>query len=176
MLADRAFAGSEIVQHPSNPMITSILQCTQRLRPTDGLHHSSGISVAPLLVPRYPPLPPGPAPATPVVTTPTKEQSKKDRTGFTKSQHAPIKAKVPFEDQLRALDQREAIIVAQIKAGVPLSAAQVHGDFMEIGQSRLYVQEKVRLEVAGGKWADRLAGRQKKMGEKDEAPDWWLLP
>ena len=72
-------AGSAVVEHPNNPMITELLQRTQHLRPTNGLHHPFGISFAPLLLPLWPPLPPGPSSATPVVTTPTKEQLQEQR-------------------------------------------------------------------------------------------------
>lgn len=168
------FAGSAVVQHPNNPMITSILQCTQHLRPTNGRHHSSGISVAPIVTPQYPPLPLGPAAAagTPVVTTPRKKQAKKLCAGVP----APVKVKLPFEEPLEVLKLREAAIIAKIKAGAPLSGAQVFADLMAIGQSRNYLTEKARLHIVGGRAADLLVERQKKMAEEVEAPDWWLLP
>lgn len=169
-MADKEFAGSAVVQHPDNPMITEILLHTQKLRPKDGLHHSSGNSVAPLVLPQGPSLPPGPAPATPVVTTPTKKQPKKERIGITKLQHALIKMKLPFEEPLMALELREAAILAKIRDGVPLSGAQVFGDLMAIGESKRYLKEKVRVEKAGGWAIDMLAQRQEKMAEKDGAP------
>lgn len=45
-------AGSAVVEYPNNPMITEVLQRTQHLRPTNGLHHPLGISIAPLSMPQ----------------------------------------------------------------------------------------------------------------------------
>lgn len=180
MLADIGIAGSAVVQHPNNPMITEILQRTQHLRPTNGLHHPSGTSVAPRMMPQNPPLPPGPAPPMPDFTTPTqeqlkKEQPKKERTGIKKLQQMPIKVKLPFEDSLQVLDLREATIMAKIKDGVPMSAATVIGDLTAINQSKRHLKEKARLEIVGGPIADMLVERQKKMAEASGAPA-WLLP
>ena len=72
-------AGSAVVEYPDNPMITEVLQRTQHLRPTNGLHHPFDISIAPPVMPQDPSLAPGPAPATPVVTTPTKGQLQEQR-------------------------------------------------------------------------------------------------
>ena len=166
-------------------MITEILQRTQHLRPTNGLHHPSGISVAPLAMPQNPPLPPGPAPTTPAVTTPTQEQLKKEQpkneqpkkepTDTTKLRPKPIKVKLPFEDPLQVLDLRRATILAKIQDGVPMDTAQVIADLTAINQSSRYLREKARLETVGGPIADMLVERQKKMADESGAPG-WLLP
>lgn len=168
MLADRDFANSAIVQHPSNPMITSILQCTAHVRPTDDGRPT---------IFQFPPLLPGLAPATPAVTTHTKKQSKKERTSVSKlkQQKDRIKVKIPFEDAVKVLEMREATIVAKMRDGVPLDGATAFADLMTIGHCKQYLAEKARLESVGGSVADMLAERQKKMAEQDGAPD-WLLP
>ena len=165
MATDRDFGGSAIVQHPSNPMITSILQCTAHLRPTD----------SPLTIPQFPPLPPGPAPATPAVTTPRKKQSKIERTDITKLNQAQIQVRLPVEDALKSLELREEIILTKLRNGVPMDYVQWFADLMAISQSKRNLEEKARLDSVGGPVADMLAKRQKKMAEQDGAPD-WLLP
>ena len=60
MLTESGVAGSAVVEHPYNRMITMVLRRTAHLRPTDGIHHPSGLSVAPLLAPKHFLLPTGP--------------------------------------------------------------------------------------------------------------------
>ena len=149
-------------------MITEILEWTQHLRPIDGLHHPSGISVAPIS--------PGPVTATPVITVPKNKEPEKERPSITKLKEARAKVKPPCEDPLEVLDQREKTILAQMRAGAPLSAAQVLAELTAIGQSRHHEEEKVRLKIAGGRAADMLVKRQKAMAEEDGAlaylPPW----
>ena len=164
-----------MVEHPNNPMISCILRCTKHLRPTDGLHHPSGISVAPLLVPQYPPLPPGPVPAKPAVTTHMQKAHKRERPGTFKLKDAPIYIEFPFEDAMKSLDLREALIVAKMKTGLTQPVAEAFADLMAVAYSKGYLKEKARLEDAGGKTADRLAERLKKMAEDDGVPS-YLFP
>ena len=161
-------------------MISCILRCTKNLRPTDGLHHPSGTSVAPLLVPQYPPLPPGPVPATPAVTTHMQKAHmqkahKRERPGTSKLKDAPIYIEIPFEDAMKALDLREALIVAKMKTGLTQPVAEAFADLMAVAYSKGYLKEKARLEDAGGKTADLLAQRLKKMAEDDGVPS-YLFP
>lgn len=99
MLADSGVAESAVVEHPHNSMITTVLQRTAHLRPTDGLHHSLGISVAPVLLHQHPAFPPGLGPARPALTTPTEKRNNKDRPGDTRLKEAlKKKKKLPFEE------------------------------------------------------------------------------
>ena len=129
-------------------MITIILRRTAHLRPTDGIHHPSGLSVAPLLAPQQPPLPPGPVPATADVTTPTKKQDKKDHPNIFESRKASI------EETLKELDRREAIFTAKLKTGPPLPFVEVYDIFRTFANTRRHLEEKARLEGAGGKRAE----------------------
>lgn len=181
MLADSGVAKSAVVEHPHNSMITTVLQCTAHLRPIDGLHHSLGISVAPVLLHQQPALPPGLGPpglgpATPATTTPT-ESDNIDRPGVTRLKQAlkEKEKKLLFDDPLKVLDQREAVLVAQMKTGHSQPVAEVFADMMTIANSRRRLKEKARLEEAGGEIADRLAQRLKKMAEEDGVPS-YLLP
>ena len=175
MLADSGVAGSAVVQHPYNSMITSILQRTAHLRPTDGLHHSSGISVAPVLLHQHLPRPPGLEPATPAVTTPTKEQHTKGGPGNSGSKRTAIKLKRAFEDPLKVLDQREAVLMAKMKTKLGKEFGEVFDNLTTIVNNKRKLKEKARLEEAGGKIADRLAQRLKKLAEEDGVPT-YLLP
>lgn len=170
MSTDRAFARRAVVQHPDNPMITEILECTQHLRPTDDLHDPFGISVDPLPTPQCPLLPPGPPPATPVVTPHTQNQAKREPISITRMKQARAKAKIPFEEAMRLLDEREATILAKMRSGAPPSGAEWFGDLFAVVNSRQILKEKARLEKAGGSTADRLAQRQKKMAEELGVP------
>ncbi len=111
-------AGSAVVEYPNNPMITEVLQRTQHLRPTNGLHHALGISIAPLLMPQYPLLPPGPAPATPVVTTPTKEQLQEQRKkpqSVTEQIKEQRKKPSPIIEQIKEQLKKPSPIIEQFK-------------------------------------------------------------
>lgn len=172
MLADSDVAKSAVVEHPHNSMITTVLQHTAHLRPTDGLHHSLGISVAPPLSHQRPAFPPGLGPATPAVTTPTKKHDKKDRPGDTRLKEAikNKKEKLLRECPLSELDQREkeldrqeAIQVGKLKLGVSQPTEEAFDELMAYTHSRRQLQEKkerARLEEAGGQVMDRLAQRQ----------------
>ena len=133
-------------------MITTILRRTAHLRPTDGIHHPSGLSVAPLLAPQQPPLPPGPVPATAAVTTPTKKQDQKDDPNILELINASVKEKALIEETLKELDRREAIFVAELKTGPPLPF--VDDIFRAFANARRHLKEKARLEDAGGKRAE----------------------
>ena len=174
-MAYKDFAGSAIVEHPYNRMISSVLQRTAHLRPTNGIHHSSGVSVAPLPIPQNQPLPPGPAPASPAVAAPREKQSTKERTGITKLTQARMRIKLPFGKQAKELEKEEATLLAKIRAGVDLDGKKVFAELMELGHSVRYMKEKDRLEKVGGPAVEMLAARQKMMAEKDGAP-YWLLP
>lgn len=176
MLADSGVAKSAVVEHPHNSMITTVLQCTAHLRPIDGLHHSLGISVAPVLLHQHPALPPSLGPATPATTTPT-ESDNIDRPGDARLKQAlkEKEKKLLFDDSLKVLDQREAVLVAQMKTGHSQPVAEVFADMMTIANSRRQLKEKARLEEAGGKIADGLAQRLKKTAEEDGVPP-YLLP
>lgn len=157
-------------------MITQILQRTQHLRPTDGLHDPSGISVAPCLTPQCPPLPPGLFPAVTAITTHTQKQPTKKRTGITKLRQDPIKVKLPFEDASMVLQLRDAVIAAKVRDGVPMEDAKVFGDDIAIAQSNQYLKEKSRLESsARGPVVDMLVERQRSMAKDSGVPD-HLIP
>ena len=170
MLADSDLADSAVVEHPYNPMISYVLRWTTHLRPTDGLHDSSGIPVAPLLVPQFPPLPPGPAPATPAITTHQREHP----SILNRFKDASTKEKSSLEDRLKELDHREAMLLAKMKTGFSESVAKVLDDSMALGKIKADLKEEARLEKAGGKIADRLAQRLKKMAEDDGVPPYTL--
>ena len=169
-MADGDLADSAVVEHPYNPMISYVLRWTAHLRPTDGLHHSSGISVAPLLVPRYPPVPPGPAPVTPAITMYQRERP----SILNRLKDASTKKKSSFEDRLKELDHREAILLAKMKTEFSESVVKALDDCMALGKIKADLKEKARLEKAGGKIADRLAQRLKKMAEDDGVPPYTL--
>ena len=151
-MTESGIAGSAVVEHPDNPMITMVLQRTVHLRPDNSI-----------------------LPATPAVTIPTKKQDKEDGARVFKSRNTSITAKAAMEETLKELDHREGILDAQINSGLPLTPAEVHDEIMTIVNTRGHLKEKARLEDAGGKIADRLAQRAKKRAEEDEMnPD--LLP
>ena len=169
---------SAIVEHPNNPMITTILLCTAHVRPKDGIHDPSGISVAPKNRPRYLPLAPGPAKATPAITTFSQERPTQPRLSrFTrrgvvnmiKLKHASTKRETPLEEQLKVLDQRIANLQAEMRAGLSRPFGEIWDDLQANAKSRGSLVEKARLEDAGGKIADRLAHRLKKLAEDDGA-------
>ena len=135
-------------------MITIVLRRTAHLRPKDGIHHPSGLSVAPLLAPQQPSLPSGPVPATPAVATPTKKQDKKDSPNIFKSRNASVKEKATIEETLKELDRREAIFIAKLKNGLPLPVEEVYFELGRIDAYRRDLKEKARLEDAGGKTAE----------------------
>ena len=161
-MANGDFAGSAIIGHPSNSMITCILLDTQEQRPNTGYRHSSGVFVIPPPTPRYPPLPPGLAPATPVVNMPKKKQPMMGRGGVP----APVQVKLPFEDLSDVLVLREATVEAMTKGGMPLRDAQVSADVVAMKQSEQYLQEKAKKPIVGGTAVDLQVERQKKRGLK----------
>lgn len=152
-------------------MITEILRRTYKLRPTDGLHDPSGISVAPV-TPLHPPLPPGLFPATPAITT---HKPKKERTGITKQPQAPIKVKLPFENASMVLQLRDAAIAAKVRDGVSMERAKAFGDRIAVGQSKQYLKEKSRLKVPEGPVIDMLVKRQRSMARVSGVPE-HLIP
>lgn len=179
MLADSGVAKSAVVEHPHNSMITTVLQYTAHLRPTDGLHHSSGISVAPVLLHQHPAFPPGLGFDTPAATTSTEKRENKERPGDIRLKQAlKEKKKPPLEDPLQVLDHKQAVLESKMKIGPSQPTADVLADMMTTADSRRQLKEKARLEEAGGKIADRLADRlaqRLKMDEEDEVPP-YLLP
>lgn len=155
-MANGDFAVSEIIRHPSNPMITCILLDTQEQRPiiSGGYRHSSGVFVWPLL-------PPGPVPATPVINMP-KKQPMLGRGGVP----ARVEVKLPFEEKSDALVLKEATVKAMTRRGVPLRDAQVSADIVATKQSEQYLQEKAKKPIVGGTAVDLLAGKQKRRSLK----------
>ena len=157
MLANSDFAVSVIIGHPSNPMITRILLETQEQRPVigRGYRHSSGVFV-------WPPLPPGLAPATPVINMPKKKQPMLGRGGVP----TPLKVKIPFEEESDVLILKEATVEALTRRGMPLRDAQVSADAVATKQSEQYRQEKAKKPIVGGTAVDLLVGKQKKRSLK----------
>ena len=166
-LADSAFAGSATVQHPSNPMFTSILQSTAHLRPTDGILHPPGVSLSPLLP--HAPLLPGPAPATPAVTTQTgKEHQEQDRCAI-----KPRQASDELEKSLKREEEKLATLLAEMKAGSSRPVAEVFADILMTIKFKADLKEKARLELAED-IREKLAGaytRVKKIAKEDRAPN-----
>lgn len=78
------------------------------------------------------------------------------------------------EDQLKELEQKQATLVAQMRTGA-LRVEEFFAEFADAGQRKQDIEEKVRLESVGGREADNLMERQRKMAQADGAPD-WLLP
>lgn len=192
-VADEEFTGSAVVEHPNNPLISCILQRTAHLRPTNGLTYSSGISVAPLLTPQLPPLPPGPPPTTQPATEkqpsekqPSEKQPRekqprekqlrekqlREKQGIRIPvlEEAQIPVHLPFGTAMEVLEQREKILVAKAKSGTPLDSTQMLADFFTIGSAKEYLRKKDRLDNAGGRLGVMLAERQKRMAEQDGAP------
>lgn len=169
-MTESGIAGSAIVEHPDNRMITTVLQRTAHLRPTDGFHDPSGLSIAPLSAPQQTPLPLGLVPATPAVTTPTKQQDKKARGHDFKSRITSFIKKPSVEETSKDLDQRERILLAKINTGLPsspLAEVSAELELNEIANDRRRLKERAGLEDAGGKTADWLAQRLKKKAEED---------
>ena len=155
MLVNGDSAVSVIISHPSNPMITRILLDTHEQRPSVGSRHTSGVSVWPLL-------PPGLAPATPMIHLPKKKQPILGRGGVS----IPVKVKLPFEEESDVLVLKEATVEAMTRRGLPLRDAQVSADVVATKQREQYLQEKAKKHIVGGTAVDLLAGKQKKRSLK----------
>ena len=157
MLANRDFAVSVIIDHPSNPMITRILLATQEQRPiiSGGYRHSSGVYV-------WDPLPLSLAPATPMINLPKKKQPMLGRGGVP----TPVRVKLPFEEESDVLVLREATVEAMTRRGTPLRDAQVSADVVATKQSEQYLQEKAKKPIVGGTAVDLLVGKQQKRSLK----------
>lgn len=162
MLADSAFVGSGFIQHPTNPMMSSVLQCTAHLRPREGGFPMFFVDATS-------------ASAALVVTSPSKKQASKERAGITKCNHPPIRMKVPFEDQIDRWELKQATILAKMQDGRLSNPKQVIADLTEIGVHIRYLKEKARVESVGGQTADEMVKVQKMMAEESGGPD-WLLP
>lgn len=243
-LADSGSGGSAIVQHPNNPSISRILECTAHLRPTEGIPGSPG-------TPQGPPLPPGPAPATPATTTiDEKKRFKQDLLNIIKTKHPPIEVQLPnypmiasffqkagylrwihdtrhfqkpviapsdmpeytppprgsfparsaaqipikqqeaekqrlvanalkhtpmgrkmlVDDPLKLLKQKEAILRSELKAGPSRPQKEVMNDIQEVCKRIESIVREAELDDAGGKIAEGLARRLKKMAEEDGVP------
>lgn len=78
------------------------------------------------------------------------------------------------EGQIKELEQKKSILVSQLYAGF-LVGDQFTDGLWEICGPMEALKEEARLKVVGGRVADMLVERQKKMAQADGAPD-WLLP
>ena len=65
-----------------------------------------------------------------------------------------MKEKATIEETLKELDRREAILIAKLKNGPPLTVEEIYAEFKTIANYRRHLKEKARLEDAGGKTAE----------------------
>ena len=163
-VTESGIAGSAVIVHPYNDTITTVLQRTAHLRPTDGEY--------PLFAPLQSPLPLGPAPAIPTITTFRKKQGKKNR-GL-KWRNASDEEKELMAEGLKVLDQREEILRAELEAETPISSADIHDELKRIAKARGQLKKKAWLKDVEGKRVDRLAERLTKapLADPDKTADW----
>ena len=90
--------------------------------------------------------------------------------------HARMKAKPPLEENLNELDLREKTLVGEMETGLSRPFAEAFDELTIVGNSKRHLKEEARLKDAGGKTADRLAQRLKKIAEEDGVPPYLLPP
>ena len=160
---------------PATPAINNPTEGEAHLRRADGVDRRP-----PLFTPQYPPLPAGPSRDMAATIDPTESHSNKERPslrGKIPLKYGRENGKSPFEDEINSLNLklenvRTEMNAARPKAGDPITGVNQHwgellDEFTVIGRRIDFLAEKARVDEAGGKIADDLAHKLKKLAEDD---------